>query len=251
MKEKKRVRPFIWTNITQWCFVPRLKLFEIGPLVLEQKVFNSCQFILFPNYLSLRKCRGPSLNKLEPPLKVFNNFLFIFPWERFWPFIEQRILFTQGCFATRLLKVRSLVLDKKIKIWQFYKQTDERTTNAHLSFSSGELIIATDFEITLYITETLLTVQGRSFVPISSKVVQWFDDFYILSKGLFFAISYNLPLEMDWLFLWINLNSLDQRMIYSKFEWNEFSIFGEADFKFCHCIFQIHYYIPLEMGGNL
>ena len=48
-----------WLKLTHW--------------VLEKKVFNSCQFILFPNYFSLGRGRGPSLNKLEPPLKVFNS----------------------------------------------------------------------------------------------------------------------------------------------------------------------------------
>ena len=57
-----------------------------------------------PNYFSLGRGRGPSLNKLEPPLKVVNYFLFISPWERVCPYIEQRMPFTQRALQQVCLK---------------------------------------------------------------------------------------------------------------------------------------------------
>ena len=56
-----------WIPYTQGCFVPRL--FEIGPVVLEKKIFKFCQCILlFRKYLLLEKGRGLHLIKLESPL---------------------------------------------------------------------------------------------------------------------------------------------------------------------------------------
>ena len=56
-----------WIPYTQGCFVPRLV--EIGPVVLEKKIFKfrKCAFSLFHNYLPLEKGGALQWNKLKSP----------------------------------------------------------------------------------------------------------------------------------------------------------------------------------------
>ena len=111
---------FIW-NLTQECFVS--SLVEIGPVVLEKKIFKSYQFIFINSRLSpLCEGRGPS-------------------FEQTW------IPYTQGYmyFVPSLVEIGPVVLDKKMKMWKVFRQTDGRTDGrtddgrqvirkAHLSF---------------------------------------------------------------------------------------------------------------------
>ena len=52
-------------------------------------------------------------------------FLIISPWKRAWPSFEQTwIPITQGCFVPTLVENGPVVLEKKIKMWKVYRQTD-------------------------------------------------------------------------------------------------------------------------------
>ena len=56
----------IWIPLTQGCVVP--SLVEIGPVVLEKKIFKFCQYIsLFRYYLPFEKGWALCMNKLESP----------------------------------------------------------------------------------------------------------------------------------------------------------------------------------------
>ena len=75
-------------SLIQGYFVP--SLVEIGPVVLEKKIFKSCQFIFINSQLSpLWEGRGPSFEQTWFP-------------------------FTQGCFVPSLVEIGSVVLEKKI-----------------------------------------------------------------------------------------------------------------------------------------
>ena len=97
------------------------KLVEIGPVVWI-KTFKSHQSTVFLLFLlsSLEKGRGPS-------------------FEQTW------IPFTQGYFVPSLVEIDPVVLEKKMKMWKVYRQTDGQTDGqthdgrqvirkAHLSF---------------------------------------------------------------------------------------------------------------------
>ena len=78
-------------------------LVEIGPVVLEEKIFKYFQYnftcsLLFP----LGKGRGPSFQQTWIP-------------------------FTQGCFVPSLVDIGPVVLEKKLKIGKVYRQTDGQT----------------------------------------------------------------------------------------------------------------------------
>ena len=76
-----------WIIFTQECFVPTFV--EVGPVVLEKKIFNSCQFIFFISQLSAI-------------------------WDGLGPSFEQTwILLTQGCFVPSLIEIDLVVLEKK------------------------------------------------------------------------------------------------------------------------------------------
>ena len=100
----KRVGPFIWTNLNP--LHPGIlcaSLVEIGPVVLEKKIFKSCQCIFTISLLSpLWEGRGPS-------------------FEHTW------IPFTQGYFVPSLVEIGPVVLEKKMKMWKVHRQTDGRT----------------------------------------------------------------------------------------------------------------------------
>ena len=97
----KRAGPFIlktWFPITQERCQVWLKL-----VVLEKKIFKSCQFIFINSQLSpLWEGRGPS-------------------FEQTW------IPFTQGYFVPSLVEIGPVVLEKKMKMWKVYRQTDGQT----------------------------------------------------------------------------------------------------------------------------
>ena len=102
----KRGGPFIWTNLNP--FYPRmLSLIEIGPAVLEKKIF-----LISSMY--------------------FHYFVIISPWKRAGPSFEQTwIPFTQGCFVPSLVEIGPVVLeteDENVKSLQTDGQTDRRRT---------------------------------------------------------------------------------------------------------------------------
>ena len=119
-------------------------------------------FSLFHNYLPFEKGGALLLNKLESPSpkdalwkvwlklaqlfwikKIFKSCQFIFInsqlsplWEGRGPSFEQTwIPFTQGYFVSSLAEIGPVVLEKKMKMWKVYRQTDGRVIRkAHLSF---------------------------------------------------------------------------------------------------------------------
>ena len=51
----------------------------------------------------------------------FLYFVIISPWKRAGPSFEQTwIPFTQGCFVSSLVKIGSVVLKKKMKMWKVH-----------------------------------------------------------------------------------------------------------------------------------
>ena len=71
-------------------------------------------FLLFRNYL-LKNLRGPS-------------------FEQSW------FTFTQGCFVSSMVEIGPVVLEKKMKMWKVYRQTDDRRSlKLTWAFSSGDL----------------------------------------------------------------------------------------------------------------
>ena len=58
----------------------------------------------------------------------FRYFLIISPWKRAGPFIWTNLIpFTQECFVPSLVEIGPVVLEKKMKMWKVYRQTDRRT----------------------------------------------------------------------------------------------------------------------------
>ena len=142
-----------------------LSLVEIGPVVLEKKIFKFHQCIfaiskLSLNYLLLDKGGALLWNKRastslkdafgwnglscfgEEDFQIsmyFHYFITIFPWKRAGPFIWSTwIPFTHGCFVPSLVEIGSVVL-QKMKMWKVYKKTDRQTDRqttrkAHVSF---------------------------------------------------------------------------------------------------------------------
>ena len=101
-----------WILISQEGIMP--SLVEICPVVLEKKIFKSCQFIFnyFP-IISPLEGRGPS-------------------FEQIW------IPFTQGHFVPNLVKIGPVVLEKKMKMWKINRRTDRRrTTCVQLSWAKS------------------------------------------------------------------------------------------------------------------
>ena len=112
-------------------------------------------FPIFCNYLSWEKGGALYLNKLESPSPknaLCQVWLKLAQW--FWrrrffnvgkgrgpSFEETWILFAQGYFVPNLVEIGPVVLEKKMKMWKVYRQTDGRTDNGrqvirkvHLSF---------------------------------------------------------------------------------------------------------------------
>ena len=90
-----------WIPFNQGYFVP--SLVKIGPVVLEKKIFKSCQFFFINSQLSpLLVGRGPS-------------------FEQTW------IPFNQEYFVPSLVEIGPVVLEKKMKMWKVYRQMDGQT----------------------------------------------------------------------------------------------------------------------------
>ena len=78
-----------WIPFTQGCFLPRLV--EIGPMVLEKRIFTFHQCIFAISWLSpLGKLWGPSLEETQIPI-------------------------TQGCFMPSLVEIGKYL--NHFKIW--------------------------------------------------------------------------------------------------------------------------------------
>ena len=99
----------------QGCFVPCFV--EIGPLVLEKEIFKYFQYNFTISLLSpLGEERGPSFKQTWIPS-------------------------IHGCFVPCLVEIGPVVLEKKLKMWKVYRQTDRQTDDrqqairkAHVSF---------------------------------------------------------------------------------------------------------------------
>ena len=85
-----------WIPFTQGCTVEGLV--EIGPVVLEKKIFNFCQYILFG--------KGQSSS-----------------FEQTWiPFIKE-------CFLPSFVEIDPVVLEKKMKMWIVYNNNTNDDDN--------------------------------------------------------------------------------------------------------------------------
>ena len=125
-------------------------LVEIGLMVLEKKIFKSCQFnfFYFPIISPLGMewsfiwtdfvpfSRGyfvPSLVEIGPVVleKIFKSCQFIFIISQLYPLLEGLgpsfektwIPFTQGYFVPSLVEIGPVVLEKKMTMWKVYRQT--------------------------------------------------------------------------------------------------------------------------------
>ena len=100
-----------WHHHHQWCISS--SLVEIGPVVLEKKIFAIIFIISLLSPFG-KRC-GPS-------------------------FKQTLVSFTQGCFVQILVDTGEVVLDNKMKMWKVYGQTVRRkdrrqaTRNANMSF---------------------------------------------------------------------------------------------------------------------
>ena len=144
---------------TKGCFEP--SLVEIGPVVLEMKILLKFVnvFLLFHNYIHLEKGAALFLNKLgfrSPKdalckvwlklakwfwrrrfVNVFSLFRNYLSWKRAWPFIWTNLnpLYLR-MHCAKFGWIGSVVLEKKMKMWNVYRQTDgqQAIRKAHLNF---------------------------------------------------------------------------------------------------------------------
>ena len=73
---------------------------EIGLIILEKKIFEICQCIFIILLFSpLEKGQATSFEQIKIP-------------------------FNQGCFVPRSIKIGSVVLEKKMKMWKVYDDND-------------------------------------------------------------------------------------------------------------------------------
>ena len=85
-------------------------LVEIGPVVLEKKIFKFRQYILF---------------------------FIISPWKRAGPSFGQTWFpFTQGCYVPSLVEIGPVVLEKKMKMWKVYRRTDRQTDQHRVHYGN-------------------------------------------------------------------------------------------------------------------
>ena len=92
----------IWIPLIQGCFVP--SLVDINTMVLQIPSTYFCYFVNLKGVV----------------------------FEQTW------IPFTKGCFVPSLVEISPVVLEKKIKMWKVYRQTDDWTDDKRfLAFSSG------------------------------------------------------------------------------------------------------------------
>ena len=96
---------------TQECFVPSFD--EIGPVVLERKIFKFRQYIFAISLLSpLGKGRFPTFERTRLP-------------------------FTKGCFVLHWLKLACWFLRRRWKMWTVYRQTTvDRWSECSLELSA-------------------------------------------------------------------------------------------------------------------
>ena len=112
-------------------------MIEIGPVVLEKKIFKICHvFSQFRNYLSLEKGGAPHLNKLKSPTAkhdlwfgwnwpsdsgeedflnlsmYFRNFIIFSPWKRAGPIIWTNLNPLQPRMIYGLVGIGPVVLEK-------------------------------------------------------------------------------------------------------------------------------------------
>ena len=174
-----------------------LRLVEIGPVVLEKKIFKIFNIILhFRYYLPLEKGVAIHLNKLKSPsskdalcqvwlklvqwfwirrfLNIFNiilHFRCYLPLEKG---VALRLSSTQGYLVQSLVEIGPVVMEKKLKMWKVYRQTDDRQhvlRKAHLSFQlrwAKKLIKNMDWNSWVYIKLKLL-LSMNIFNEIFSK----------------------------------------------------------------------------------
>ena len=146
-------------------------LVEIGPVVLEKKIFSVlsmyfCYFVIISPWNRVGLFIWTNLNPLHPRMlsakfgwnwssgsweEGFIKFcqcnFTISPLsplgEERGPAFEQTwIPSTQGCFVPSLVEIGQVILEKKLKMWKVYRRTDRQTTDdrqqvirkAHLSF---------------------------------------------------------------------------------------------------------------------
>ena len=95
-----------WVSFTQGCYVP--SLLDFGPGLLENFLKRFCQHIFA---ISLLSSLGKELNKLELPS-------------------------TKDALCKNLVETGPVVLGKKMKMWNGYRQTDgqQGIRKVHLSF---------------------------------------------------------------------------------------------------------------------
>ena len=90
------------------------RLVEIGPVILEKKIFKFHQYIFILFLLSpLEKECGSSFQQIWIP-------------------------FTLGCFVLSSVEIDPVVLEKKKKMWKVYNN-DRQRTKLNRAFGSGEL----------------------------------------------------------------------------------------------------------------
>ena len=151
----KRAWPFIWTNLNpHHPRMPCLSLVEIGPVVLEKKIFKFSQCTFAISLLSpIRKGRGTSFEQIWI---TFTQGCFVSRFVEIGPVVLKKKMFkvcicilaisllsplekehdpsfeqiwipiTQGCFLPSLVEIGPVVLEK-MKMWKFYRRTDRQT----------------------------------------------------------------------------------------------------------------------------
>ena len=142
----------IWIPFTQVCNMPIVV--EISPVILEENIFEFCQFI-FPQCLlsPLEKKVGLILwtnLSAHPKDALCQVWLKLAQWfckRRAGPLFEQTsIPSTQGCFVPSLVENGPVVLENKLKLWKVYRQTHRQTDDtkkairkAHFSFQLAQV----------------------------------------------------------------------------------------------------------------
>ena len=104
-------------------------------------------------------------------------------------FEETWILFTQWCFVPSLVEIGSVVLEKKMKMWKVYRQTDagwQVIRKAHLSFQLrwAKKLKYNDIYRWLSIAQTLISWSSRSHA-----VKLWSSFFSLYNKASLLPIS--------------------------------------------------------------
>ena len=117
----------------------------------EEDFLISSMFAIFV-IISPWKRVGPFIwNNLNPlHLNHALCIVIISPWKRVGPFIWRKLIpLNQKCFMPSLVEIGPVFLEKKVKMWKVYGQTDRQTDGRRtdnrrsemltIAFSSGEL----------------------------------------------------------------------------------------------------------------